>query len=573
MINTDRRNIVPALRVTKTCGTRHGAERRKPFEVPDDMLAAVRDDVMLRRAERGLEWFGNQRSVILAANPENRNTAALAGYLSQWIDAGADRETLRELVGGFQPHVRAQLSLNGYVQLRLAEGMLSLADGNVNAASAHFDFIISVEQEPVLDNEVATLAHFWKAICQRERGELDDAMEEASRGRGIATALGYVPAAAMIQALEGCLNIQKGRLVRGAEQLRDAQEALSGTGDFISLGNIHSGYGSAALEEGRYEMALDHFASAINDYQRGNPRYTGNARALVDLAHTQRLITLGIARSIDAGAERRRGSAATSRAGLKLEASATRQRVERLRDEAFSNLARASDIYTSCRNGHGLALARLERGFLLLDCGDFDRAAIEANETFDAAARKRDYAIMARSRLVHSKIETAQYEEGIGDTPAAHAQRAYDFARDALTYAKQTEDRRLLARVYTCQGLIYCCDFFNNGEAARECRQYAGELLIPGNRNELWDDYQALAAKVLRTGAVDSKLQKWTQGIAEEKSFQQMTEEFADLVIPSIWEHEERNVSRVVARLSISPKKVRRVLGRVGVKAGRDRGE
>ena len=45
-----------------------------------------------------------------------------------------------------------------------------------------------------------------------------------------------------------------------------------------------------------------------------------------------------------------------------------------------------------------------------------------------------------------------------------------------------------------------------------------------------------------------------------------MTEEFAELVIPSVWEREGRNVSRVVAKLSISPKKVRRILERVGLK-------
>ncbi len=525
---------------------------------------------MLRRAERGLAWFGNHRSMVLATNPHHRNTAAFAAYLSQWIDAGADREILRELLAGFQPQVRAQLPLNGYVQLRLAEGVLALADGNPDGASAHFDFTISVEREPVLDKELPALAHYWKAVCQRERGQLDDALQEANRARGIAAALGYVPAAAMMQVLEGVLNIQNGRLTRGAELLREAQAALNGAGDYISLGNLQSGYGSAALEEGRYEMALDHFTSAVKYYERGNPLYPGMARALIDLAHTQRLIAAGIARSIDAGAELRRGSAAGPREGLKLEASATRERVERLRGEALSNLARASEIYTAGGNEHGLAPARLERGFLLIDCGDFDGAAVEADETFVAAGRKGDYATMAYARLLHSKIEIALYEEGIGETPASHAQRAYDFARDALTYAKPTEDRRLLTSVYLCQGAIYCSDFFNQAEAAQECRQKAGELLTPGNRNELWDDYQTLAAKVLRTGAVDSRLRKWTQGIAEEKSFQQMTEEFADLVIPSIWEREERNVSRVVAKLSISPKKVRRVLNRVGVKAGRE---
>jgi broad specificity phosphatase PhoE len=79
-----------------------------------------------------------------------------------------------------------------------------------------------------------------------------------------------------------------------------------------------------------------------------------------------------------------------------------------------------------------------------------------------------------------------------------------------------------------------------------------------------------LTKKVARTGSVDSKLREWSQGLAGGKTFQQMSEEFAQLVIPSVWEKEGRNVSRVVAKLSISPKKVRRILSRAGLKTGVD---
>jgi len=41
-------------------------------------------------------------------------------------------------------------------------------------------------------------------------------------------------------------------------------------------------------------------------------------------------------------------------------------------------------------------------------------------------------------------------------------------------------------------------------------------------------------------------------------------------VIPTVWEREKRNVSRVVTKLSISPKKVRRILSRAGLKAAID---
>jgi DNA-binding NtrC family response regulator len=52
----------------------------------------------------------------------------------------------------------------------------------------------------------------------------------------------------------------------------------------------------------------------------------------------------------------------------------------------------------------------------------------------------------------------------------------------------------------------------------------------------------------------------WSAGIVENKTFQEMTEEFARMVIPKVWEREGRKVSRVAEKLSISPKKVRRIL-------------
>jgi len=60
-------------------------------------------------------------------------------------------------------------------------------------------------------------------------------------------------------------------------------------------------------------------------------------------------------------------------------------------------------------------------------------------------------------------------------------------------------------------------------------------------------------------------LRAWSAGIAENITFQQMTEEFARIVIPKVWEREGRKISRVAEKLSISPKKVRRILHSAGV--------
>jgi hypothetical protein len=73
-----------------------------------------------------------------------------------------------------------------------------------------------------------------------------------------------------------------------------------------------------------------------------------------------------------------------------------------------------------------------------------------------------------------------------------------------------------------------------------------------------------LKAKILRSGSVNPTLRAWSQGSVGDKTFQQITEEFAELIVPKVWEREGRKISRVAARLSMSPKKVRRILNHVG---------
>jgi len=92
-------------------------------------------------------------------------------------------------------------------------------------------------------------------------------------------------------------------------------------------------------------------------------------------------------------------------------------------------------------------------------------------------------------------------------------------------------------------------------------------LLQPdaSGRQYVWDDLETLRARVVENLPVDPLLRAWSAGVVEDKSFQQMTEEFARIVIPKVWEREGRKVSRVAEKLSISPKKVRRILQLAGV--------
>ena len=153
-----------------------------------------------------------------------------------------------------------------------------------------------------------------------------------------------------------------------------------------------------------------------------------------------------------------------------------------------------------------------------------------------------------------------------------HAQQAFEYAKEALTLALQYEGkpsakRRLLAGIYVCQCLLLASEFFGNMAAARECCHSASEYVNPAERDYLWEEYQLLVSTTLHSGTIDATLRKWSEGLVDGKTFQQITEEFAELVIPAVWAREGKNISRVVSRLSISPKKVRRILTRAGLRS------
>jgi hypothetical protein len=222
-------------------------------------------------------------------------------------------------------------------------------------------------------------------------------------------------------------------------------------------------------------------------------------------------------------------------------------------------------IYEAHNNHRGIAGGHIIRGFLRLDAGDLECASAEAAEAFRHGHEKRDHFVMARARTLQCIVENAALEEQIGDA-ARHREAAAMFARDAVNFAGQTQNRRLLARAYVWQGLTLAAGSDPDREAARRCCEQAVALLQPeaAERQYVWEELETLKAAVVRDAPIEPRLRAWSAGIVPNTSFQQLTEEFARLVIPKVWEREGRKVSRVAQKLSISPKKVRRILHAVG---------
>jgi tetratricopeptide (TPR) repeat protein len=529
------------------------------------LLAALRDHLGNRRIDEGIRLLELRRDELEACSPASPHSGVLLGLAAQWVDAGfASPQLIERLTGRFTKSTRSALPLLDYLHLRMAEGAIAMSNEDFEGAASHFRFVQSLGGE-VDDAELLAIANFWTGRCLRKMGLYDDALEYIARGEHLALLCGYTQMAAIMQATRSWLAFQKGRLSEATDILSRAEEALSQTDDFLSRGNVQSAYGRIARRQGHNQRALEYFERAICEYRHSSGAQLQLARTLSNLAFVNRLLALERQKQLDRDAATRRsaredtGHAADGVRELRAE-------IDRIRGEARAHLVESMAIYTAHHNHHGLAGALINNGFLHLDSGDLDQAAADAAEAYQHGHLKTDYITMARARMLQCIIEHTALEEQVGD-PARHREAATTYARDAVRYAGQTQNRRLLARTYVWQGLALAAEPDRDAEAARHCYEQAVALLQTGvaEREYAWDELEALKAAVLRARRVDPTLRAWSAGVVGDKSFQQLTEEFARIVIPKVWEREGGKVSRVAERLSMSPKKVRRILDSVGL--------
>ena len=533
-------------------------------EVPDDFIRRLKTALIERRINDGLGLLESFRDRISTIAPSTRNAGLFAGFLAQWVDAGFDGlAELRALLASLPGSLRTTMSLTDYVYLRMADGMLAMADEEVENTQRHFDFLLAVGDE-LGDREMLAVANFWKGRCYRKNGQYDQSLDSTIIARKLAVELGHERMAAVMRTLESWLYFQKGKVRDALRTLREAEAVLDDSDDYITLGNLHSAYGRIARREGRLDQAVRSFQDSIDAYLKRDPEHRNAARSLANMAHAERLIAAQLREKVDAEAARRRRSGLQE---LKPHPSAPdpyRERLQKVLADAVAHLDEAARIYRKHPNNRGAGTVHINCSSLHLDNGDLDRAAADAVLAYELGREKGDAIVMSRARILEAMIENAKFEEQI-DEPSHHAQQSLEFAREAVELAKKTQNRRLRARALVALGMTYSNDFFNQTDNAQQAADEAASLLKPEGRDPLWQSLQKLKANLSQVGAVDAKLRAWTQGVVDEKTFQQVTEEFAQLVIPKVWEREGRKVSRVATRLSISPKKVRRILNKAGL--------
>ncbi len=532
--------------------------------VTEALLSELRECLALRCVERGLKCLRENAQFLEALEPCQPNIARFVGHFAQWVDIGApDASLLKQVLHKFDNACRSQLCVRDYLYLRMADGMSSMAEEEIDAAIRHFDFVLGMAAE-LDDPQSISIVFFWKARCLRRRGEYEKALIFAHQSRESAMAMGFERMAALSEVLESWILFQRGKW-REAEQVsQHAETVLRETDDHVTLGNIYSFYGRMARRAGRYDRAIEQFNQAIGEFRLRDPRHPNLARSLANIALAKRAIALQLRRKIDRQVERRRKEGAEPIASSS--ASENRQHLEQLHREIIRDLDEATEIYSHHPTHHGIGTVELNYAYVLLDDGDYEGAETKAKHAYRLGEEKQDFILMGRARVVLCMIENARVEEEIseGADPGSHARKALEYVQEAIELAKHTQNRRLLTNAYLWLGFTQCNAFFDDTEAGREAYDLAIATRKGAQADNMSEDLQALKAKIFRAGSIDSKLKAWSQGSLGDKTFQQVTEEFAELVIPRVWEREGRKVARVAAKLKISPKKVRRILDRVG---------
>jgi tetratricopeptide (TPR) repeat protein len=535
-----------------------------PQDAPDSLLGELRSNLVARNLSRGFALLEANRQTLFNLNPDQPGAAALVGSVAQWVDMGyGEPELIARLLERFPEESRRRLAVGEYLRLRMAEGLLALLGDHPDEALRHFDLVISL-QEAIEDKEVVAIAHFWNARCHRKKGEYDEALKRSAVGRELAESLGYEKMAAVMRVLESWMHFQKGQRREAARILNQAETVLRHTDDDITLGNIYSAHGRMVRRQGDYAEALKYFTRAIEHFRKRNPRHRNLARSLANIAYVQRLVALQISRQMDLEAERRRKSKNEGKGRSRDKGATSRYRdeYERHREEAFSNLEQAEKIYRHHHHHHGIGSVLENRGLLYFDSGDLENADAQAAQAYEVGREENDSILMARARLLQCEVANARLEEEIEGWEHAHAAR--DYAREAVEAAKHTQNLHLLARAYLWRGLTACYPAVHDLEDAKHCCDKAVGFLRSGDSDELWGELQLLKHKIAPRGTIDPQLRAWSQGITGDKTFQELAEDFAEVVIPRVWEKEGKKVQRVAQRLKISPKKVRRILARAG---------
>jgi tetratricopeptide (TPR) repeat protein len=511
----------------------------------DKLNAALVD----RRIADGFQLLARADKELEALQPVDPHAAAYLLCIAQWVDLGfRSIDYLNGIAARFVNVRRGQMSICDYLYLRMVEGHLAFLAEDAEQAISIFNFVLQTETT-IMEPYLVVVAHFWKCRAHRRQGEYEPALHHIREAKRLAREMKAAKLVAVTNIHESWLLFQRGERREAMRLLDLAESELKSTGHALSLGNIESARGRFVRRSGEYTKALVHFEKAVAIYSSAFADHPNLARALVNAAYVKRLIALDLLHRSKSGKAR----------------GADHARYLEICQDALALLARAGEIYSRQHHHSGTGSVLVNAGHLHLDSGDIDRAESEAAKAYRLGEERQDHILMARSRILQATVQNERVEEQVGESAdlSLHGHLARSHSEDAIALAKLTQNNRLLAGAYIARSSVAANEFFQDWETAKTFAALAGELLGKDDLDHLSKELIVLKARIIRATGVDEMLRAWSEGITGEKTFQEVTEEFAELVIPKVWIREGRKISRVAERLSISPKKVRRILANV----------
>ena len=513
------------------------------------LLAKLNEALVNRTVSHGFALLRRASKDLARLTPADPDAVGYLLCVAQYVDLGyRDFSYLDELAERFARLPRAEMRFSDYLRLRMVEALRAFVAENAQTAVSIFDSVVQVEAG-IIEPHLMVVAHYWKGRAHRRQGQYEPALHHIQKAKRLAQEMGAPKLVAVLNIHESWLLFQRGQRRDALRLLDEAEAELKSTGHALSLGNIESARGRFVRRSGEYTRAIAHFERSFEIYAEHFPEHPNLARALVNAAYVKRLIALDLRHRSTSG--RAKG--------------ADHVRYLEICQEALELLRRAGDIYSRQHHQAGTGSVLVNAGHLHLDSGDIDRAEDEAQKAYQLGEDKQDHILMARARILQANIHNERAEEqvgGSGDT-ARHAHLARTYSEEAISLARLTQNNRLLAGAYVARSTIAANDFFQDWETAKHFASLAGEMLGKDDLDHLSKQLSSLKTRILRATGIDEMLRAWSEGIVGDKTFQQVTEEFAELVIPKVWEREGRKIARVAELLSISPKKVRRFLGNV----------
>jgi tetratricopeptide (TPR) repeat protein len=521
-------------------------------------------DALLRNRQiaAGIDLLNEKEPQWNSLQSADRAASDVLLTLAQWVDVGyRDAQFLRRMLDLLPSEDRLKLGVGAYVRVRMAEAFHALAVDDVDGTIRTLDIVLRLDRE-LLDVYLKTVAHLWKGRAHRRNADYEIALEHIQAALALASTLpDSETISAILKVQQGWLVFQRGDVGGALHLFDEAEEVLQQTDHWIALGNIESARGRIIRRKGDYVKALHHFDRAVSFYERRQPHHPNLARAVTNRAFVKRLLALQLQKHIDSSVSRRVSTG--QRKGL--EGARLRPLHKQYQDlyrSAIEELERAKEICILHEHHSGLAATLLNAGHLHLDVGDLDLAEREAGEANAIAERLNSAVLKVRAHILIGLIENSHVEELLGnpeDVPS-FARRAKQHCVNAVSLAQGTQNKRLLLNAHLALGEVATNNFFHDYDLARRCLDSASMLIEAEDADYVVDELNALRTKLLKTVGIDDTLRAWSQGIVTGKSLQEVMEEFAQLVVTQIWLREGRRISRVAKQLSMSPKKVRRLV-------------